>query len=543
MTDELEPIGVYGRVSTKNQLDNDRYNSTFVDMTDIVARYGFRPVMYDEGHRSGATLINRKVASAMLADVKSGKLRGISAPDIGRLSRDEWLTDGKVIAETLIDAHAILVTRDDGVFDLRKEWDLERFQDRLREAGKERRRIARRFWEGHYSRARAVLEDGAQPFSRHRTMWGYRLAFLLDANGLPVVSRRGIPRRFTEKDPARAADMLVLQRELEHQPNLGELYAALRTHGIKGPNKHLGDDWNARAVEAMLLHPNYRGRWAFLRTIRARLFYSLDPRRDDFDLDSAVTDAPELRYWSDAQADRWHAKFFGADRIDRRVRRDKTGFDHPLIGVVRCPDCHSVLVGKGKHGYICPQYNAGKCRVTTIADSKIDACLLELLPLMQEHLDALRDQSQERLRERQDGALDIQMEALDQRERAVLQQLKALTDRNLPAPQSFTDELVDVGRQRQRLLDEQAAQERVSDAKLEAERALAMLGDNALDVVREVAYPVRAQIYRAFIEWAEVRSMGPGRAPARLVDYKFHTGETASGLLAKVDWWAQVQAA
>ena len=71
-------------------------------MTDIVQRYGYRPVLYDEGNRSGANLIDRKVATAMLADVRNGTLRGISAPDIGRLSRDEWLTDGKVIADTLI---------------------------------------------------------------------------------------------------------------------------------------------------------------------------------------------------------------------------------------------------------------------------------------------------------------------------------------------------------------------------------------------------------------------------------------------------------
>src|SRR5262245_6062395 len=100
----LLQIGSYRRVSTKNQIDNDRYLRAFADMADVIARHGGTPITYDEGGhgRSGATLRGRKVFVAMLADVEAGVLDGIAAPDVRSLSRGEWLIDGKMIADMLI---------------------------------------------------------------------------------------------------------------------------------------------------------------------------------------------------------------------------------------------------------------------------------------------------------------------------------------------------------------------------------------------------------------------------------------------------------
>ena len=227
-------------------------------------------------------------------------------------------------------------------------------------------------------------------------------------------------------------------------------------------------------------------------------------------------------------------------RSSRAAHKD--GICSPADRHAALPDCHSVLVGKGRYGYMCPGYHAGKCKVTTIADSKVDALLLTLLPHMQEHLNCLRDQSRERLKERGDGVIEIQLQALANREEAVLAQILALADQGKPTPASFTDQLVTRRQQRQRLLDEQAAAEQISDSKLEAERALAALGNESLEILREAPYAIRAQIYRAFFEWVEVRSLGPGRTPRRLEDYMFHSEQTAT-LLLTVDGWARYLAA
>lgn len=516
-------IGVYRRVSTVKQLDNERFESSLEDMTEYVQRFGYDVVPYDEGARSGAHLSNRKVASQMLADLKKGVIDGIAAPDVSRFTRGEWMEDGRQIAKALLSVRGLLITRD-GFLDLRRPRDLERYQEELVHAARERRRIARRFWEGHYDRARKAADGvpGEPPFARHRTMLGYRLEILMDEHGQPRITRRGQVKKKLAKNPERKRDMAMLIDALNVCHTTAELYASLRRSGVKGPSTATPDGWVSRDLRCLLRSPLHRGVWHFVRTMgeEATVWFGLDPRQDEFDPSQVMREVPELAYWTAAQADAWERKFF----VSHRPSRGRTAFDHPLLGLLRCPGCHELMLGKGKFGYICPGYNKRICEAPVIVrESTAQTILLQLLPEMQAQLNDLRDETRAWLRERNDGGLEVQMEALANRERRLLDLYEASTD----PPETFKERLAAIARERKQLLDQQAKAEQVGEARLEAERALAGFGDDSLEFLLELDPSVRAVLYAAFYEAVEVRPAGPGRIGGRIVSRTIHNQRDA----------------
>jgi hypothetical protein len=524
MTDEQLIIGVYRRVSTRHQAGNERFEGALDDMTEYVQRFGYAVRPYDEGIRSGAHLSNRRVASRMIADLKNGVIHGIAAPDVSRLTRGEWMEGGAAFGKALLASRGVLITRT-GLLDLRRPRDYDDFQQEVLDAARERRKIARRFWEGHYDRARKTVDDGDEPFGRHRTMMGYRLEMLFDERGQPRVSRRGQVKRGLVKDPYRVQDMRHLLDALDATHTTAELYAALRSAGVQGPSTAVAGGWTARELATLLHSPLHRGVWHFVRTIGddATVWFGLDPRQDEFDPRSVVRDVPKLAYWTGKQADAWYAKFF----VDHKPSRGRHAFDHPLLGLLRCPVCHELLVGKGKFGYMCPNYRAGTGHgFSTIRESTAQLILLGLVPQMQAEIDNLRAASRAWLQQRQDGGIEVQLEALDNRERRILDQVEETG----PSTVS-TERLKTLYRERQQLLSEQTHMEKVSDARLEAERALARLGDDALAMFAEVSMDVRAALYAGFYEWVEIAPAGPGHSGGRIVDLKIHNQHEAGTTL------------
>jgi len=530
-------IGLYRRVSTRHQLDNDRYLRAIDDMTAVMARHDADVVVYDEGGiaRSGGTIRGRKVFVAMLADVASGELEGIAAPDVRSLSRGEWLIDGKTIADTLIHAGALLFTRYSRL-DLRNHGDLKAFQDELYYAMKEKDEIRQRFYEGQAARALNVVEGKDKAWGRHRTMLGHKLVVLLDEHDQPRITNRGVAKRAWAKDPDQHDSMQVLVRELEAQPNRGTLFKALWDAGVVGPDAVPGG-WTKRSLETLLKSPFHAGLWKFVRNPKATVWYGLDPRSKEFDASKVVASCPHLAYWTPTQAQRWLEKFMADDDQTRRPKADRTAHPHTLLGLLRCPRCHAVLLGKGKFGYICPNGNRPTSPFTvcapifTVRESTAHLALRDLLPLIHPRLAELRDAARESLAARAEGGFDVHLQVLENEERLLQAQIQTLAENNLPAPASFVERLVEIGRDRQRTLAKIDASDEVAEARLEAQRALADIPDEALaELLPRLSDLARAQLYRAFFAWVEVKPNGVGRVGGQLVDWKYHNPQLAGDL-------------
>jgi hypothetical protein len=533
-------IGLYRRVSTRHQLDNERYADAFRAMSDVIDRYDGDAVEYDEGGhaRSGGMIRGRKVFEQMLADVASGDLDGIAAPDVRSLSRGAWMIDGKTIAETLIHANAILITRDMR-YDLRRSGDLRAFQDRLYWAMQERAEVTRRFYEGQAARARNVVEGSDGPWGRHRTMIGHHLVILTDDAGRPRQTRRGQLKRAWARDPDQARDMDALIRAFDAQPNRGALFAALYQQGVRGPEPSAPGGWSKRSLRTLLRSPFHQGRWPLVRTPKSTIWYGLDPRLDpsEFDATRVTRDCPELAYWTPSQARAWERKFVDAEDRTRRSPASKKAFAHPLLGLLRCPRCHRALLGKGAEGYICPSSAKGTRAVEsclpifTMRESSAQGALRSLIPLLIPRLEELRASARASLKRRNEGGLDIRLQVLDNEERAILAQLQALVAAGVSAPASFTDRLIEIAGERQRTLHEQQQGEQVAQHRLEAERVLARLDPGqALEILGEMEPAALAEVYRAFFEWVEAKPNGRGRVGGELLDYMFHNPQTSGHL-------------
>jgi DNA invertase Pin-like site-specific DNA recombinase len=520
-------------VSTRHQLDNDRYVRAIDDMLLVMQRYGADIVIYDEGGtaRSGGTIRGRKVFMAMLADVANGELDGIAAPDVRSLSRGEWMIDGKTIADTLIRAGALMFTRYSRL-DLRNHGDLKAFQDELFYAMKERDEIRQRMYEGQAARALNVVEGRDSPWGRHRTMLGHRLDVLLDDQGRPRITNRGIVKRAWAKDPAQAGIMTRLVTELDRQPNRGALFSALYAAGVPSPGT---SGWNKRDLRSLLRSPFHQGCWPLVRNPRATVWYGLDPRQESFDASKVTADCPDLAYWTAAQARRWEDRFMRDDDTTRRPSAAKRSHPHPLLGLLRCPQCHRFLVGKGPQGYVCPRGAKGKratdpcLPVFSTRTSSAEAALRELLPLLVPRLAELSEAARESLKRRNDGTFDIQLTVLDNEERALLADRSRLIAKGLPVSDAFADRIDEIAAERLRIQDERGAAEQVASARVEAERALAGLeASETLDVLGRLNPRAFAEVLRAFVEWVEIRPLGPGRVGGELVDYMWHSEQTAT---------------
>lgn len=535
-------IGSYRRVSTRHQVDNDRYAAAFRDMSEVIGRYNGAPIAYDEGGhaRSGGTIRGRKVFEAMLADVASGELDGIAAPDVRSLSRGEWMIDGKTIADTLIKAGAILITRDMR-YDLRRPGDLRAFQDRLYWAMQERVEVRRRFYEGQAARARNVVEGNDRAWGRHRTMLGHCLELLFDENGQPRITNRGVAKRAWAKDPDKLDAMATLIQELETQPNRGALFTALYAGGIEGPDRAVPGGWTKRSLRTLLRSPFHQGRWPFVRTMKSTVWYGLDPRSDEFDAAKVVAACPKLAYWTSTQAAGWERKFIDDNDLSRRVSAARSAHQHSLLGLLRCPNCHQPLLGKGAQGYICPKGAKGSratdacLPVFTVRESSAHDALRGLLPLLRPRLAELRDAARAALQRHDSDGIDIHMQVLANEERALLVQLQVLTGKGLSVPESFTERLVEIGEDRKRTLAERRELDQVAEARVDAERALAGIDlDAAAEIVAQMSPLALAEFYRAFFEWVEVKPNGRGQRGGQLLDWMFHA-QQSSGQLPTVE--------
>lgn len=346
-------IGVLVRNSTKGQIGNWASLEQESGLDRLIEREGGELVVYDEQGTSGRDLAKRAVARGLLDDVTSGALQGIAAYDIKRLTRDEFGADAGTIAKRLAHARALLVTMS-RVYRLWEKDDKAIFRFEAAMSGRDVEDIRDTFWRGIFARA------AREPFWIGRPALGYTTR-IVEVPGTRPGERTRI-KRVPVKDPEQAPLMADLIRWLDECAVLGdvarrvsgrygELLAARARRGFESAG------WRTYNLMGMLDNPVYWGRFVLGRsTTRESVVWDTDDRRGRAD-DYAV-EAPDLAYWTRARARGWRQKF--ARRPGVPAKRART-HPHPLLGVLACPECHSLLIGNGQAGYACPLKGTVNC--------------------------------------------------------------------------------------------------------------------------------------------------------------------------------------
>jgi DNA invertase Pin-like site-specific DNA recombinase len=336
-------IGLLVRNSTAKQIGNYRSEAQY-DMGARVESRGFAVRYYDEQGTSGADLTKRKVAMQMLDDLKAGVIQGIAVFDFKRLTRDEFGIDGGTIARILVQTGGRFHTFD-REYNLRLDDDLLQFQFQCFIAGIDWRNIRNTFWSGTFKK----LEQ--EPHYM-KTPLGY-MNVPDDREKMHVV-----------KNPAHQPIIDALARAFDECDTLSEVERRLNTDGPARPAfRGRGGDstrWHMYGLRYILRNPIYTGTFSFGTNLKERSTvwdkYAMDPETN---LPKKFLHyVPELVYWDAARVRRWRRKF---DK-PMLARTMKSGYRHPLSGMLECVGCGSRMIGHGREHYACSAIGSGKGR-------------------------------------------------------------------------------------------------------------------------------------------------------------------------------------
>jgi hypothetical protein len=332
-------IGLTIRNSTVRQIGNFRSEAQ-LDMVERLEDRGYQVRVYDEQGISGAHLSKRTVALQMFEDLRQGRIQGIGALDVKRLTRDEFGMDGGDIARRIVDAGGLFATWDRD-YDLRNDDDLLQFQFQCMLAGIDWRSIRNTFWSGLFKK----LEH--EPVYL-RPPIGYMTEVLKPDEGRRIVRR-------VIKHPGQDELMTELGRLFEASDSLAQMARRLNTYGPSRPAfKGRGGTtthWSVQSLRYLLRNTIYTGTFTFGTRLKKRSIvwhrFATDPQTGlpkDF-----LHHVPELAYWSSAQVRRWRSKFDHPGS----VRTVETRHPHPLSGVLECHSCGQPMVARGHRTYAC----------------------------------------------------------------------------------------------------------------------------------------------------------------------------------------------
>ena len=275
----------------------------------------------------------------MLDDLRHGRIGGIGALDVKRLTRDEFGIDGETIAQRIVEAGGLFATweRD---YDLRDDYDLRQFQFQCFIAGIEWRNIRDTLWSGIFKKL------SASPCTCVRRSATYRSA--QPGSGGRVVRR-------VAKNPEHAELMGELERLFEASDSLSQMARQLNVYGPRRPafrgRGGITTHWSVQSLRYLLRNSIYTGVFTFGSRLKQRSTvwrrFATDPQTGEpKDFRQHV---PELAYWSSAQVCRWRSKF------DYRgsIRAVESRHPHPLSGVLECLACGQPMVARGPRTYAC----------------------------------------------------------------------------------------------------------------------------------------------------------------------------------------------
>lgn len=251
-TEERWPFGVYGRTSA-----DDPKRVTIEIQQKVLRAWGETDPQaqvvdqyWDDGVSGKLPLWERPQGKRLLADVQSGRLKGVAVAYADRFGRT--LLDGLQAAKLLEDAGVKLVAVQDG-WDSRRNDSPLYFQFRMMVAEEDHRRIVERMTNG---KLRAMDRDNAPPGGL--LTFGYEIdrdgKFILSETEAPVVLR--IFQMYLE-----GSSQIDILRWVKSTGVPGGSKAQKRTPGSRPTvqKQHIGSQWFLSAISRILRNRTYLG--------------------------------------------------------------------------------------------------------------------------------------------------------------------------------------------------------------------------------------------------------------------------------------------
>ena len=287
-------IGLLVRNSTPKQIGNWR-SEVQVDMGERIRQRGCEVRLYDEQGTSGAHLSKRKVSLGMLEDLKQGRIQGIAAYDVKRLTRDEFGIDGADIARRIVETGGRFHTWD-REYNLRNDEDLLQFQFQCFIAGIDWRTIRNTLWSGTFKKLEQEPHYMKCPL-------GYMT--VSDADG----------HKHVAKNPEHAYVLDELARLFDECGSLAEIVRTLNAHGPARPKFRgrggTSTHWHVYGLRYILRNTIYTGTFSFGTKLQKRSTvwdkFAVDPITNEHK--TFIQHVPELAYWDAARVRRWRRKF------------------------------------------------------------------------------------------------------------------------------------------------------------------------------------------------------------------------------------------
>lgn len=330
---------IYARVSTQGQIGNYSIPEQIATMTRRAESLGYVNIQVrQELGRSGETIKERPVLSAVLADIERDLVQALLCIDLTRLSRDKDVIDGLEIRRICAE-HDVLIITKDMVYDCAKQESL-----MLYVMGLLGSTIQKQMNVGNMTRGlRRCAEvdglfNGVVPYGydRVREPFGTRQrvksAFRVNETEAHVVER--IFLRVQQEGTAKVAAWLNRQAIPRPIKSVGtrEYLARKFAHIYAAPpTKRL---WRGCDVHLMIRNPMYRGRWEWGRNWKSAHYHDLTDR--------ISLPMERLRIVSDPL---WAAANAVLDQRSRQVSpRLRTGA-YLFRGLLKCVHCGGPMVG------------------------------------------------------------------------------------------------------------------------------------------------------------------------------------------------------
>ncbi len=417
---------VYVRVSTEYQVDNFSVQDQR-SLESLAARYGFSRVeVREEQGVSAETITARMVMKGLLEDISNETVGAIIVSSFTRLTRDIDDIDGRIIKKTCRDHDCVIITPEK-LYDFANEADddladLQFFFSKI-----QKRMNLKPMIRGEYTKAKNGGYVG-QPLS---VGYDHKWQEETSAKGTRMVADLMI-----NEDEAKVIRYIhdlfpnMLYRQIAvHLNELAvqgkEMYFPIKYPKLREKYKSDHRRWRDADIKYIVINDIYIGRQQYAVNSKSPYLRGLDP---------VYTQREDLRIISDEVFERNQEIIAMRKRVHSRSKR----YPHLFSGIMRCPLCGHVMVGrkqfqkmksfvKERFSYTCSRYNWSgtvECRGYWVNERDV---LAVIVPVLQEFFGkSLREHLQhvaaaDPLHVQMEGEIKTELVALDQRMKNLLE--------------------------------------------------------------------------------------------------------------------------
>jgi hypothetical protein len=274
----------------------------------------------------------------------------------------------------------------------------------------------------------------------------------------------------------------------------------------------------------ILRNPIYTGTFSFGASLKQRSTvwdkFALDPSTNE--PKTFLQHVPDLAYWDAARVRRWRRKF---DK-PMLARTMKSGYRHPLAGVLECLGCGSRMIGHGRGHYACSAMGSGKGRgglacatPQLLTEAAVFQVLRHELPRVFKDAENLAEMIRQDLTERKPSATAQRLAFLEERVQSINDSLFSEQTPASAVPQ-LTAQLSKIATEISSLQEKVADETdtRVGDEDLAA--LCDLLLSSPAEVLGSLSLEKQGRVYRAVFGQVRIETSGFGAGRAwRLQSY------------------------